>query len=176
MVLGKLQCIECGCGVEQYCKSYDIDAADIKSKQRRMCIRREFKMKRKISFILIAALVISMFTVLISATSYGAVGTLTLSAGSDFKRATTIKDTKAYASESTYYINVTNKTMITSPTAKIVNSNGDTRSYTVTISSTGVFSGSLYSTATVGYNYYMAAKPSSLQIGSDTITAQINVG
>jgi hypothetical protein len=134
------------------------------------------KIRRKLSLVCVAVLVVSLFTIVVSATSYGPLGTLTLSRGDGYKYSTSIYDTKGYSSEGTYYINVTDMTMITNPTAKIVNSNGEQRSFTVSLNGPAVYSNSLYSSATVGCTYYMAAKPGNLQIGSDTITAQINVG
>lgn len=134
------------------------------------------KIRRKLSLVCVTVLVVSLFTIIASATSYGPLGTLTLSRGDGYKYSTSIYDTKAYASEGTYYINVTGMTMITNPTAMIVNTSGIQSSYTVTLNGVNVYNNSLYSSVAVGDTCYMAAKPGALQLGSDTITAQINVG
>ena len=74
-----------------------------------------------------------------------------------------------------WHLQVDGKTMWSSPTARLVNSNNEVRSETVTISDeTGTFTGNLYAKATIGYWYYLSVKPSAFQAGSDTITGMVN--
>lgn len=128
--------------------------------------------KKLIVFVLCFAIMASM-GMLLACAAYGSVTTVYVTSSN------TWQSTNMYGNKttggSTWHLDVSNKTMWSSPTARLVNSNDAVRSNSLTISANnGVFTGSLLSSATVGYNYYLSVKPASSQIGNDSITGKVN--
>lgn len=133
-------------------------------------------MKRsKMKVLVLSVLTAGMVSISAFATSFGASSTMRVTSSSTWQTDFSIKDTKAYANVDTGKIKVSEKTMITTPTGKIVNSGKTTRSTSASLSGASTFYVNLTG-CEKGYTYYLAVKPSSYQSGTDYITAQINVG
>lgn len=64
------------------------------------------------------------------------------------------------------------RTMYTYPTARLVNSSGSVRSDVVTTAVSGRTVTGSVNTGTIGYAEYLSVKPSTLQVGKDTIKLQ----
>ena len=133
---------------------------------------RKARMKR----IALGVLATGMLSISAFATSFGSSSTMPVKAGGGWQSNYSIKDKKAYSNVDTGIIKVLEKTMVTTPQGKIVNSGGKTRSTTKDLKGKGQYYVALGSECQAGYTYYLSVKPSSLQSGKDYITAQINVG
>lgn len=126
--------------------------------------------------IVLGVLAAGMLSISAFATSFGAASTMMVKAGSGWQSDYSIKDTKAYGNVETGIIRVLEKTMITTPQGKIVNSSGSTRSSVVNLNGKKDFYVTLKNGYKANYSYYLSVKPSSMQKGKDYITAKINVG
>ena len=128
--------------------------------------------KKLIVFVLCFAIMASM-GMLLACAAYGSVKTVYVTSSNVWQ--STDMYGKKTTEDTTWHLDVSNKTMWSDPTARLVNSNDAVRSNSLTISaSNGVFTGSLLSTATVNYYYYLSVKPASAQIGTDSITGKVN--
>jgi hypothetical protein len=67
------------------------------------------------------------------------------------------------------------KTMWTSPSMRLVNSNGEVRSATIACADAGYQVNGGSNTGTIGYAMYASVKPSVFQTGTDTIKLQFKV-
>ena len=107
-----------------------------------------------------------------ASTTYTSAKTWSLTAGSGFSTMTTsgnkLKSTKT-TDEPDWRVYTVAKTMVTAPKARLVNSEGDVRSDTLTTASTGNSVSSTANTGVKGYYEYLSVKPSALQVGTDTI-------
>lgn len=113
--------------------------------------------------------------VVFAANSWTDARTYQLKSGSSYTTVTTTgnklgQNKETDASKWTLY--TVSKTMYTSPSAKLVNSSGSTRSDVVSTSSSGRSVNGSINTGTIGYAEYLSVKPSGLQTGVDTIKLQ----
>lgn len=119
-----------------------------------------------------------VFSLAAFASTYGNLGSITVTSDYEWQRAVNIKDTKAYSNEYEALILVTVKEMWSDPSAKIVSSDGTTCSDTIEIEEvkTDPYAVNLYASVKVGSTYYLSVRPAWNQVGSDVLTAKINVG
>lgn len=136
------------------------------------------KISKIIKTISISLILTIVFSLAAFASTYGNLGSITVTSENKWQRAVNIKDTKAYSNEYEALILVTVKEMWSDPSAKIVSSDGTTYSSTTTINkvSDNPYAVSLYSNVKVGDTYYLSVKPAWNQVDSDLLTAKINVG
>lgn len=136
------------------------------------------KKSKKVKIVLITVALSLVFSLAAFASTYGNLGSITVTSDYEWQRAVNIKDTKAYSNEYEALILVTVKEMWSDPSAKIVSSDGTTYSSTTTINkvSDNPYAVSLYSNVKVGDTYYLSVKPAWNQVDSDLLTAKINVG
>lgn len=133
-------------------------------------------------FVRIFALMLTIVTVFsITAfaqnTKYGDYGSVTINKDDGWKTAYSIYDTKAYANVNYGKIDVSYKSMWSSPSARIVDAGGNIRSTETKIGnlSNSPFLVELLGTS-VKTTYYLSIKAAPTQTGTDTVTARINVG
>ena len=137
------------------------------------------KSSKKVKLIVGAMSVIAMVSAANVSTKannwyYGAEGECSISDRNNFKRCTSIVDTKG-TSNRTFHVKTLNKTMWSTPQFKLVNSNGATRSLTIDLPVAGYEgSDSLTAEAAIGYYYYAGLKAGWNQMGTDTVTAKIS--
>ena len=82
---------------------------------------------------------------------------------------------KRYTNNSQFGVYVKDKTMWSSPTAQIVNSEGNTRSNTVTLSSTEEYLYGSGNKCEANYKYNLKIKKAWNQVGTDTLTYKFSV-
>ena len=140
------------------------------------------KISKKVKIIVGAMGVIAMVSAANVSTKasnwyYGAEGDCSISDSNNFKRCTSIKDTKG-TTNATFHVKTLNKTMRSTPSFKLVNSDGATRSVTIDLPKAGYEgSGSLAGVSpseAIGHYYYAGLKAAWNQIGTDTVTAKIS--
>lgn len=134
-------------------------------------------MKRmKSSLLLVAAIVMVFSQMVFASSSWTDARTWSLTAGAGYSTTTTA-GTKLGANKTTdksaWDVYTVAKTMVTTPTAKLVNSSGSTRSDVVNTASAGRYNSGSTNTGTIGYAEYLSVKPGALQTGTDTIKLQM---
>ena len=104
--------------------------------------------------------------------NWSKVATFSLNSGQNWTRyATNGQSVSSYKStnQTYYYVDTYTKSMWTSPTFRLVNSDNEVRSWTVSVAGDNQRAIGHGNTGTVGYNYYASLKPAWNQIGTDTI-------
>lgn len=101
----------------------------------------------------------------------GPYSTVTLVGGNGYKQFNSIYDTKNFVNPYAGW-DVSYKAMWSTPSAYMVNANGERRSNTVLLPGTNYYVGG-NNDGQVGYKYYTKLKPSSSQLGSDAITLSL---
>lgn len=136
------------------------------------------KKSKKVKIVLITVALSLVFSLAAFASTYGNLGSITVTSDYEWQRAVNIKDTKAYSNEYEALILVTVKEMWSDPSAKIVSSDGTACSGIATLKSVSdtPYPVNLFSNVKVGTTYYLSVRPAWNQVGSDVLTAKINVG
>lgn len=112
------------------------------------------------------------FTVAVSA-AWGNLATISLKWNDSWKTSEA-RSYKTVNNDSKFDVLATSKTMTSNPSVRLVNSNGEKRSGTVSVKNTNtVYTGS-NNTGTNGYYYYGQAKPAWNQVGTDSMKFQVN--
>ncbi|WP_284139600.1 MULTISPECIES: hypothetical protein [unclassified Virgibacillus] len=113
------------------------------------------------------------FTVLVNASSWGNLATISLKWNDSWKTS----DARSYKmknNDSNFDVLATSKTMTSNPSVRLANSNGEKRSSSVSVKGIDtVYTGS-NNTGTNGYYYYGQAKPAWNQVGTDSMKFQVN--
>ena len=79
-------------------------------------------------------------------------------------------------SDANYFdVNTVSKTMSSKPSFRLVNSNNEVRSNSVTTANTGLYVRGSGNTGVIGYSYYGSIKPAWNQLGTDTIKLQMRI-
>lgn len=126
-------------------------------------------MKKRIIIFLLTIMLLSNVAI---AYNWSDIGTYSLSAWQGYKRYTT-EGEKLYALKSTdseyFDVDTYTKTMWTSPLFRLVNSDNEIRSMSVSTANSGERATGNGNTGSEGYYYYASIKPTWNQLGTDTI-------
>ncbi len=98
--------------------------------------------------------------------------TIYLNGGDGYRQFNSVYDTKDLVNPTAGWY-VSHKSMWSTPYAYMVNSGGSRRSDTASLSSTGYHSVG-NNAGQIGYKYYTKVKPSSSQVGKDSIKLNLN--
>ena len=133
-------------------------------------------MKKRKLFVLVGFIAVLMAAECVyAATTWTDTETWSLDAGDGYSTTTTT-GSKLGATKTTnsteWDVYTASKTMVTFPKAKLVNSNGETRSDIVTTAAKGKYNSGDSNTGSVGYAEYLSVKPGVLQTGTETIKLQ----
>lgn len=135
----------------------------------------KIKTKKTILSIAFITTLLSSSILYCSATSWGTVETVTINSKDSWKNQLNGPyDEKEDENDGTYKVYAISKTMTSTPSVRMINSNGDIRSSSVTVPETyREYTGS-NNTGDSGYVYYTQTKPAWNQGGSDTMRFQLN--
>lgn len=113
------------------------------------------------------------FTVAVSADSWGNLATISLKWNDSWKTSQA-RSYKTVNNDSNFDALATSKTMTSNPSVRLVNSNGQKRSGTVSVKGTNTAYTGSNNTGTSGHYYYGQAKPAWNQLGTDSMKFQVN--
>lgn len=131
------------------------------------------KIKKTIVTIATMAAISSMGAITCFAANWGSLATVTISDHNWHNQFNGPYDTKESDSEK-WAVYSTAMTMYSNPQVKLINSDGDARSGSITVAHTySQYTGD-DNTGTNGYNYWTKTKGAWNQVGSDTMKYQIN--
>lgn len=133
-------------------------------------------MKKKILFGLFAFVAVAQLA--FATSTWSDAYTYELTGGGDWKRQTTVGEYMGNLKDSNtakYDVYTVSKTMWSSPSFRVVNSNNAVVAGSVTTAPAGQYSTKNENTGTIGYAYYGSVKPAWNQLGTDRIKLQFRV-